>query len=283
MDEMKALNEDVGTVVSSQKAERYVPRVSSRVIEARVVTGLNRLFGSPIHNLGALGTLGYTTVAGFNPNGTQPIPLTSSSAPGTVLASTADPFILQVLGIPPASVDPSRLNVRLNDVGVITSTTGARTAVRGHLSAGQLEPSRAGACGPITLGQWLKARGKARIRGSGRDAPFVELKFSELIPRGLYSVWQVLAGPQGPVALPLGGVPNVVVTDDRGRGQFSARLNFNPLSPQAGEVPLVIIEVVYHSDGAVYGAVPELQLAGFPPGLVTHSHLEFPVTAQPVM
>jgi hypothetical protein len=281
---MKVMNEEMGAgATSSQKVARYAWRVFSRVIDGRVVTGINKLFGSPVHTLGALGTLGFTTVAGFNPNGKQPIPLTSNSAPDTVLASTVDPAILQALGIPPGSVDPKRLNVPLNDVGVITSTDGSRMRVSDHLSAGQLEPSRAGSCDPITLKQWLKARGKARIRCAGRHTPTIEMKLSGLVPRGLYSVWQVLVGAQGPIPLPLGGVPNVVVTDERGQGQFSAKLNFCPFSLHPGEVPLAIIEVVYHSDGAVYGAVPELQKAGFPPGLVTHVHLDFPISAIPVM
>ncbi|MFL5344894.1 MAG: hypothetical protein ACJ8AT_08870 [Hyalangium sp.] len=281
---MKIMNEELESAGgSSQEAERYPPRVESRVIEARVVTGINRLLGQPVHHLGALGTLGFTTVAGFNAHGKDPIPLTSDSDPDTVLASTVDPAILAALGIPPGSVDPKRLNVRLNDVGVITSTDGTRLPVRAHLSAGQLEPSRAGSAKPITLKQWLRARGTARLHCAGRDETTIEMEFAGLVPRGLYSVWQVLVGSQGPVPLPLGGVPNVVVTDECGRGTFSAQLNFCPLSLLPGEVPLAIIEVVYHSDGALYGAVPELQKAGFPPGLVTHVHLDLPVSAQPVM
>ncbi len=279
---MKIMKEDMGLVGRTLKAGWHAPRASSRVIEGRVVTGINRLFGEPVHELGALGTLGFTTVAGFNCDGTEPIPLTSSSPLDTVLASTVDPAILEALGIPPESVDPSRLDVPLNEVGVITGTDGTRMSVRDHLSAGQLEPSRVHSRGPITLGQWLKARGRARLRCVGGRA-FIEMRFRGLVPRGLYTVWQVLVGEQGPVALPMGGVPNVVVSDGYGQGNFSARLNFCPLALQEGEVPLAIIEVLYHSDGAAYGAVPELQKAGFPPGLVTHVHLDFPVSARPVM
>jgi hypothetical protein len=47
-------------------------------------------------------------------------------------------------------------------------------------------------------------------------------------------------------------------------------------------VPLGEIEVLYHADHALYGFMPELFAAGNPPGVVSFSHMDFPVSATPL-
>ncbi|MGH2371665.1 MAG: hypothetical protein ACRDI2_26130, partial [Chloroflexota bacterium] len=71
-----------------------------------------------------------------------------------------------------------------------------------------------------------------------------------------------------PVAL--GGVPNVLVADPRGRAEFTRTLGFCPLT----EAALKFIDISYHSDGAVAGGLP---VVGLPSGVVTHTHIAFPI------
>jgi hypothetical protein len=87
---------------------------------------------------------------------------------------------------------------------------------------------------------------------------------------------------QGPAPVPLGGLPNVFVADGRGQASYETLLNYCPLALRPGEVPLAFIDVVLHTDHAVYGGVPEPFTGGLPPGLVSHIHVEFAVSAQPV-
>ncbi len=100
-----------------------------------------------------------------------------------------------------------------------------------------------------------------------------------LVKNGLYSVWATYGDPDsgGFAPAPLGGTPNIIVPGSEGKAKFVRVLNGCPLTPQAGERPLLLIEVAYHSDGMIYGGVADLPDAGYPFGLTTHTHINFPV------
>ncbi len=248
------------------------------VKEGRAVTGLNRLLGEPIWELGGgLGTFGFSMLGGQDPGGTVALPLTPDSPPSSILATDVDPFILTAFGLP--APDPSVLNVPLRRVAAYTTFDGERHPLRDQNLAGQLEVSRTANSYWITLKQWLSASATARFDCDGRGGATVELRFKRLIPDGLYTIWGVMSTPTGPSPIPLGGVPNVVVADPRGNARFERRINFCPQQLAAGQSPMVLVEVIFHSDGATYAGVPELILGGFPPGLVTHAHLDIPVNA----
>ncbi len=253
----------------------------TRLIQGRPVTGVNRLLGQPVFELGPFGGVGFNDVAAYNPQGGGALPLTSKSPSSTVLASTVDPGFLDLFHVDPNSFDPAKLNIPLRDVGVFVDPTGRRQAVRDIFHSAQMAPSRASVGGPITLGQWLAARGAGVISCSGHTAS-LQLVMTGLVPRGLYDVWGVMLTAQGPAPICLGGSPCAFTTDDRGNAIFSATLNFCPYNLQGDEVPLGVVEILFHSDHALYGSQPELFYAGYPPGLVSHSQLEFPVSATPI-
>lgn len=246
--------------------------------EGRAVTGLNRLLGQPIWELGGgLGTFGFTMLGAQDSGGTVALPLTPASPPNSILATDVDPFILSAFGVP--APDPSLLNVPLRRVAAYTGFDGTRSPLRDQKIAAQLEVSRTANSHWITLKQWLAASATARFDCDGRGGASVEIRFRRMVPNGLYTIWGVMSTPGGPFPLPLGGVPNVVVTDPRGSARFERKINFCPQNLAPGESPMVLVEVIFHSDGSTYGAVPELIQGGFPPGLVTHAHLDIPVSA----
>ncbi len=248
------------------------------ITEGRAVTGLNRLLGEPIWELGGgLGTFGFTMLGGQDPGGSVAVPLTPDSPPGTILATDVDPFILAAFGAP--APDPSFLNVPLRRVGVYSTFDGGRMPLRDQNLAGQLEVSRTANSYWISLKQWLAASATAKFDCNNRGGASVDIKLRRLVPNGLYTMWGVMSTPAGPAPIPLGGVPNVVVADAKGNARFERQINFCPQDLAPGESPMVLVEVIFHSDGAVYGAVPEFILGGFPPGLVTHAHLDIPVVA----
>ncbi len=249
--------------------------------EGHAVTGLNRYLGEPIWELGGgLGTFGFTMLGARDPEGTVALPLTPSSPPESILATDVDPFILAAFGVP--APDPSVLNVPLRRVAAYTGFDGTRSPLRDQKIAGQLEVSRTADSHWITLKQWLSAGATARFDCDDRGGANVEIRFRRLIPHGLYTIWGVMSTPSGPFPIPLGGVPNAVVADPRGSGRFERKINFCPQRLAAGQSPMVLIEVIFHSDGSTYGGVPELIRADFPPGLVTHAHLDIPVSATPL-
>jgi hypothetical protein len=244
-------------------------------IKGRVVTGTNRFLGQPLTDFGVpLGPAGFSNVAAFNPSGAEPTPLSPGAPPSTRLATYVDPDFLALIGKTPADVDPAKLNVLINDVPVNVSPAGdQRVTLRGILRSGQAQPSLAEPSAHVTLGDWVRAAGTAQIR-CRKGANTVRLELKGLLPNRLYTVWGILGG-DGLAPLPLGGLPNAFTTDKSGGATFERVLNFCPLQPASGERPLVLIDIVLHSDQQVYGAMPDLPFANLFTGTINHTQYEF--------
>jgi hypothetical protein len=253
-------------------------------IKGVAVTGINRVLGEPIFDFGAPhGTVGFFTVACYNPAGPDPLPLTPDSPLSSILATAVDPDFLAVFGVKLEDVDPSRINVPLRDIPVISDFTGVKQPLRDHRTVGQMHASRSvSIADPITLGQWMKAGGSGSITCPPKHSPRVELSMHGLIPHGLYTAWGGMLTTLGPRPIALGGVPNAFVADESGNAKFSARLNYCPMALRPGELPLSFIDILYHADHTLYGAVGELIQAGSPTGIVTMIQIEFPVSVTPV-
>jgi hypothetical protein len=101
---------------------------------------------------------------------------------------------------------------------------------------------------PITLGSWITARGQLRVTLSddGRSASF-ECQFEDLIPDTLYTVMSLRQHdfrPSAPTRPGPLGIPNVMITDRHGRGEYRAVLPdpFPPATaPDANRVVNVIL------------------------------------------
>ncbi len=252
----------------------------SLAIKGVAVTGINRILGKPIFDFGPPhGTVGFFTVACYDPVNPNPLPLLPDSPPSSVLATAVDPDFLAVFGVKLEDIDPSRINVPLRDIPVIADFTGAKQLLPDHRAAGQMQASRSvSSADPITLGQWMKAGGSGSITCPPKHAPRVDLSLHGLIPHGLYTAWGGMLTDLGPRPIALGGVPNSFVADERGNATFSARLNYCPLALRPGELPLSFIDILYHADHTLYGAVGELIQGGSPTGIVTMIQVEFPVS-----
>jgi len=258
-----------------------VAQAQTRTIPGHVVTGVNRYLSEPVFNLGQFGAAGFNDIGAYNPSGAEALPLTSDTPLNTLLASLVDPGFLAAFHVDPSTVDASTLNVPLRDVAVYVAPDGTRAPVKDTFVSAQLAPSRAHSSGAITLGKWLGAKGTATIHCS-KHAVTVKIEMTGLIERGLYDIWGVMLTANGPAPICLGGSPCAVISDDHGQATFKTLLNFCPFNLKAGEVPLGEIEVLYHGDHALYGFMPELFAAGNPPGIVSFSQLDFPVSATPL-
>jgi hypothetical protein len=247
-----------------------------------VATGTNRFLGQPLSNFGApLGTAGFYNVGVYNPSGSQPLALGSDTPLSALLATRVDPGFLALFGKTLADVNPTLLNLPLRDVHVNSDLAGIqRVPTTSILQAQQLQPSQAEPGREITLADWIRARGVAVFKCEDGFSK-VTLDLSGLIPNRVYTVWGIFGG-DSMTPFPLGGVPNVMVTDSRGNAEFERELNFCPRELTPGQRPLLVIDVVYHSDNQVYGFVPELDLAGYFTGTTTHTQLEFLVTGTPI-
>ena len=256
----------------------------TRVLEGVAVTGLNERLGEPIQDFGPpVGLFHFATAAAHVPGAECPADLSASTPGDTLLATTADPAVLDVFGVDFDIIDPSLLNVPLRDVPSNVDPGGqVRQPLDDILGTHPLTPNQAHPSFPITVEYWLRAEGTALIRCREGLPAEVTLSMRRLIPNRLYTVWGAFATPEGPRPLPVGGAPNTFVTDDRGDARFSRLLNYCPFEDTVDGGRLLSIIAVLHSDHMVYAREPALPHAGLPPGVVAHAHLEFSVAGQPL-
>ena len=271
------------------------------------VTGANRLCGEAVMQLDAIPAplpvdFGGEFVGEFDPapGAVDAIPLSPSNCnDDIVLATYTDNGFIDPLGIPEA--DDRIVNVPLNNVPVNATPTGVRLTLppQGVLPANPFPPTKSGSNESITLGDWLDVRGRMRIKCRSNGTASVRIRFRNLIPHGIYTMWGLWATtpPGAPgatlVPLPFGGVPNAFVPDRKGRAAFRRELAFCPLDTTPDGSQLLFISTAYHSDGSLYGATPELPAAPIsfqapdgtvfqstlPPGVVDHDVMNFPINA----
>jgi hypothetical protein len=271
-----------GNTAVAQSGGVAAARVAA--IDGRVVTGFNSYLGQPVVNYAPpVGTLSFEMLAEFNVFGGAPIPLRVDTPKSTLLATFVSPAVLQALNLTPADVNPASLNLPLRQVAPNLTADGlTRGSVPGLAIAEQVQVSQAEPSYPITLAEWERAGGSAKIVCS-EDRASIELTLGSLIPNRLYTAWAVFGGA-AVTGIPLGGLPNVVVTDEWGDATLRRSLNFCPIDPAPGERPLLAIEVVLHGDHQSYGAVPDLALAGRDlslfAGTIRWAHLDFPITTR---
>lgn len=255
----------------------------THTLKGRVVTGTNRFLGEPLTDFGApLGTAGFSNVAARNSYGAEPMPLTSQTPLSVPLATYVDPVFLGLIGKTPADVDPTKLNVLLQDVPVNVDPAGSvRSALSSILQSGQTQPSLAVPSAHITLADWVQAEGAMVIKCQTDDTSTITIALRKLLPNRIYTVWAIFGG-EALAPLPLGGVPNALVTDSRGDARFERIVNFCPFQIRSGDRPLLLIDVVFHSDQQVYGVVPDLPFANLFTGTINHTQYEFQIAGTPV-
>jgi len=118
----------------------------------------------------------------------------------------------------------------------------------------------------LTWGQWTAATATSLAKAEGHRTD-IEITMSGLIPNGVYSLFYTTFGPDSrnpicPAVEPLVALPALhpdrqlpdpysFVADSSGAAFFHARVEGRLLDAQ-----ILIIDVIYHFDGNVYGEVP---------------------------
>jgi hypothetical protein len=228
---------------------------------------------------------GFEFVFGYDPYSGLPIRLTENTPLDTWLATGVDPNYLAFFGQTIEDVDPELLNVPLREVKIIAAPDGHRRTLP---PIQDVAPGGAGLAmpnEPITLGQWLEASGEALVVCYDDGTSDVSLRLEHMIPNGLFTVWfNFLIDSDGDGVEdrvgggPMGGVPNVIVTDEVGRARFRRVLNFCPIEDEKFK----ILNVAYHSDADAFGAAADLPLGGLPGGTTVHASLQFPINVTPI-
>jgi hypothetical protein len=262
----------------------------ARVIRGVTVTGVNDVRGQRSWNWGPpVFSLGFPTLGVYNPNGSQPLPIDASTPDDAVLSTYVDPLFLIVSRAKPEDVKPEWINVPLRDVPVnVDFNFVIRSKLPPVMQSTPIRPAQVEpGSEPITLGKWLSASGTAKILCKG-DSASVHLNMKDLIPRRMYTVWATLGLPKdGHIntffPIPLGGTPNVFISDEYGNAKFDRVIKFCPFEPDSTPRPLLTINVQYHSAAQNFGGVPEPGfLPGWWQGIMTFNHVVFPINVERV-
>ncbi len=241
-------------------------------IHADNANGANTYLGKTLYRFPEpVGEFSVISSGAYNPHGVIAFDLDESMPDDTLIASKVD----DKLGSGPWQFDenlPLRMVPTYVDADFTRGELDSITEVAQD-QLGQSLPNK-----PITIGDWAKAKGTARIKCGEEKGNKIVMRFKGLIPNGIFTVWQTMGTEDGGLtAVPLGGVPNVFVASDKGRAKFVRELNACPLEQEPGTKPVLLYEVAYHSDGLVYGGLPDNANMGLPFGLQTHTILNFPI------
>lgn len=283
--ESLSLPEHKPSAVGSERGSKNFRRM---VVQGYAVTGHNNILGRPYFSWGEpYGAFNFPTVGVYNETGEKPLPIDGNTASDAVLATAIDPGLLFVSGKGPDYVVPREwINVPLRSVPVNTDFAFVdKEVLPGEGAASPLELAQAEPSDALTLGRWMAAGGLAKITCRG-DMATVDLSLNRLTPNRMYSVWATLGLPRDGSAstffpIPLGGAPNILITDVQGDAEYRRKINFCPLDTRSTNRPLLTINVQYHANHQNYGAVPEPAfIDGYWLGLITFNHVQFPVNVE---
>lgn len=269
------------------------------------VTGQNSLLGvSPI-DYGTLsgvdiGQAGFHQLGEFDPYNTFPRKLNPDTPLSAVLSTTIDLEFLSDLDLSESIIRNNMINVKLNDVEIITSIDGS---VRHKLPSifklstiGIGKASLPNVNKDITLQRWLDARSKLQIECNDNQTTELELRANKLLPLSLYSInANVVIEGEGIKSLPLGGLSNLVTTDFDGNARYERTLKKCILdefyTAKGKKAKVMNVTIVYHSDTGSYGALTHAAFSegvideqenignlNYFPGTVSHVHIEIPLT-----
>ncbi len=281
--------------VGSTKSGDYTRNFS---VKAELATGPNKFLDGPIRDHGVVfgfpfGTLGFAELGEYNPGAALANPLTKDTPDEAILATFMDPLFIQLLGFDPSDIDSTFLNVPLNEVATATRVATPQGPVvvtkklPGMFDSPPFEANIAAPHGPITLGQWKQANGRANIQCIGNDYATVELRMKNLVPNRSYTIW---SGNMNSVTVtfnqPLGGAPSAVTSDEDGKARFFRELNFCPLdivdNADGSQSQMLFIMVLFHSDHHTYGGIFAPNSDSRFGGTVAHVQLHFPIVGEKV-
>lgn len=227
------------------------------------VTGPNDRCGAPAFTIPGM-TAGAathgTSMGRWDPSGTSAAPLvpTDCAEPdGAALAGFVDGpyFADQGWSTPDARLE----NLLLREAPISAGNgVWAQIPVAGTLPPNPLPPTHAEPRPPITLESWLEAKGRLKIVCEDDDEAVLKLSAKNLIPHGVYSVWGVWRDFAATELLtaPLGGLPNLLVADKRGKAKYQRELRFCPMGLAPDGSSLMYVRLIWHADGGGSGSTP---------------------------
>ena len=221
--------------------------VTKRTVLGSSTLGWNKNYGAPIADMPPeIGTFGFRTAARYNPGG-EATPINEPLPASTLLATYLDPDWIAGFGFPEAFLDIAKTNIAMRDIPIRIDSTGAnKMPLKSISEVGQMDVGHAEPNYPITLGDWLRARGEMNFICFNGEHAILDTHFSGLLPNRVYTLREWFRPGVAFIAVPgvFGGTPATFVSDENGNGKYKTRLPFcPPMSDDETEHPLFAIAV----------------------------------------
>jgi len=265
--------------------------IQTRTIFASTTTGWNKNFASPIAKYpGDVGIFGFRTIGQYNPNGNV-IPITGPLPDSTLISTFVDPEWAERLGFPPEALANVKNNIPLREVPVRIDAGGFNKKALSELAnQGQMGFGLASPAYPITLGDWLRARGRIDITCFDHKYAHIKGTFSGLVPNHIYTFreWFRPNGSQF-IVVPgvLGGAPASFIADKYGNGEYFIKLpSCPPMSADNVDHPFIAIAITVsfaHESGGLVPVLPLHPTDPSFPGERAFGQLHFPLNGERIV
>jgi hypothetical protein len=222
--------------------------------------------------------------------------ISESTDRNTPVATTRDAFdFFNPIFNSKGFIDPATINKPLDEIGTtfFGSSAANDRVVPASFSLAGTDPviyRSKGVNAKPTVGDWEKISGKLTVNHNNDGTSSVMITVHNAFPNALYTLWDV--GAMNPLsrnemsyAVPLGGLPNVIVTDSNGCGYKKVELPYNLTRQcEVGASSCTgYVSAYYHWDGQVYGGSPTADFYGAPLGVYASNHMVWPTSGDLLM
>jgi hypothetical protein len=193
---------------------------------------------------------------------------------------------------PFADIAPELINIPLGEVGVgflspeFTGLDKRITPV--PFAASGLEPSvyrKKGFAINPTVKEWEKMSGRLSVKEGENGLFTVQVTLRDAFPNAIYTLWDLgtmnpLTAEETGYAVPLGGLPNVVITDEHGCGYAKIKMKYNlARACEAGVSSCSsYVSAFYNWDNGAYGASAAATWAKAPTGVYGGNQMAWPLS-----
>lgn len=234
------------------------------VVHGVVTTGYNMRKGHVLYDLGGIvGAQGFNYVFAYQPGEPNSAIITEDTPGSTLVATGFDPRFYAAVGVDPSLLNPKVINLPFRDLPItVDGLTGAKATLP-PITAENYKTAFTLALPQfqITIDDWFKAEGVARIRCESSEKSRVDFTFNHMVPNGVYAIWMIIGQSLTHNGVrdffspkPFGGHPNVFTADDTGHAHFARTIPFCPST----DPDVMTVEVTYEVDGVTYGAIPSI-------------------------
>lgn len=194
---------------------------------------------------------------------------------------------------PGGEVNPSTLNVPLDRIGsnffgyTAPDDRVVPTAFPSLGTAPSIYHQKGAVLRP-TVGDWEKISGLVTVQRTKNGlGSRVTLTIRNAFPKAVYTVWDVgvrnpLSATEDGYVVPLGGLPNIILTDENGCGTRSVELSYDLLRECKAGVDSCTAYVAgfYHWDNQGQGASPGGSFVRIPEGVYAGNQMVWPVSGE---